>query len=131
MSEPYKLIEREIPWDDFYVLLQGDNELIKIKSDFTDRWYSVYDWNRKDIFFRDGKIQFFSEYTFLKEFNETIKYGFGKFYPVSQIFDEEETGEMQEYEGNDGMVYKEPITKQLDTFKLVERELSIFQLKKF
>jgi len=38
---------------------------------------------------------------------------------------------MEEYEGNDGMVYEEPITKQLDTFKLVERELSIFQLKKF
>jgi len=137
MSEPYKLIEKEYSWDDFYILLQGDEQLIRIYQKYNENYTSVrnYDWSERRIRFSEGKIEFYNgsdtDYKFLKEFNEKILYGFGSFYPVSRIFDREETGEEEEYEGNGGMYYTRQITRKLDTYKLVERVVKIYSVKKF
>lgn len=137
MTEPYKLIEKEYSWDDFYALLQGDEQLIRIYQKYNDNYTSCrnYDWSERTIRFSEGFIEFYNgseiDYKFHKEFNEKILYGYGSFYPVSRIFDKVETGEEEEYEGNDGMYYTRPIMKTLDTYKLVERVVKIYSVKKF
>lgn len=137
MNEPYKLIEKEYSWDEFYELLQEGDQLIRIYHKYNEKYTSCrnYDWSERNIKFSDTKIEFFNgsnvDYKFEKDFNEKILYGFGSFYPVSRIFDREETGEEEEYMGNDGMYYKNPVMRTLDTYKLVERVIHIYGLKKF
>lgn len=133
MDEPHKLIEHEYTWDEFYDILQGDDQIIRI----IDNYNSIrdYDWFKRNVKFSEDKIEFFNgshvDYKFEKEFNEKILYGFGSFYLVSKIFDQEETGEEEEYEGMDGCYYTEPIMRTLETFQLKEREVKIYGKKKF
>ncbi len=137
MNEPHKMIEKEYTWDDFYVLLQGDDQLIQIRQKYNEKYTSARNYDIKDrrIFLNDGVIEFYNgtdlDYKFEKEFNQTIKYGFGSFYPVVRIFDTEYTGEEEEYEGNDGCYYTRTITNKLETYTLHEREVKIYGVKKF
>jgi hypothetical protein len=137
MNEPYKLIEKEYTWDEFYDLLQEGDQLIRIYQKYNDNYTSIreYDWEQRRIHFSDGKIEFFNgshvDYKFEKQFNENILYGFGSFYLLSRIFDREETGEEEEYEGNDGMYYTRQIKRTLETYTLQEREVKIYRVTKF
>lgn len=137
MSEPHKLIEKEFTWDEFYDFLQKENQLIRIYQKHNDHYTfkREYDWEDRRIRFSDGKIEFYNgsdtDYQFLKEFNEKILYGFGSFYLYSRIFDREETGEKEEYEGHDGMYYTRKIKRTLDTYTLQEREVKIYGVKKY
>jgi hypothetical protein len=137
MSEPYKLIEREYTWDEFYDLLQEGDQLIRIYQKCNENYTSVrnYDWQKRNVEFSEGKIEFYNgtnaDYKFEREFNEKILYGFGSFYLVSRIFDREETGEEEEYDGNDGCVYTRQIKRTLETYTLQEREVKIYGVKKF
>lgn len=137
MSEPYKMIEREYEWDDFYVLLQGDAQLIKIYQKYNDNYTSDrnYEWVNRNIEFSEGKVEFYNgsscDYKFEREFNEKILYGFGSFHLVSRIFDREETGEEEEYDGNDGCSYTRQLKRTLETYTLQEREVKIYGVKKY
>jgi hypothetical protein len=137
MSEPYKLIEREYTWDEFYDLFQEGDQLIRIYQKYNENYTSVrnYDWQKRNVEFSEGKIEFYNgidvDYKFEREFNEKILYGFGSFYLVSRIFDREETGEEEEYDGNDGCVYTRQIKRTLETYTLREREVKIYGVKKF
>jgi hypothetical protein len=137
MNEPHKMIEREYTWDDFYVLLQGDDQLIRIYQKYNENYTSVrnYDWAQGRIHFSDGKIEFFNgshvDYKFEKQFNENILYGFGSFYLYSQVFDTIELEETEEVWLMDGMVEDRPIIKELETFTLKEREVKLYRMKRF
>lgn len=137
MSEPHKLIEKEFTWDEFHDLLKQENQIIRIIETYPNgRSFSRdYDWGQKQVKFDDVKVTFhngcYTDYKFAKEFNEKILYGFGSFYLYSQIFDREETGEEEEYDGNDGCYYTRPITRKLETYTLQEREVKIYTVKKF
>lgn len=137
MSEPHKMIEKEFTWDEFYVLLQQENQIIRIIQRYPNGYVSNrnYDWEDRRVRFSEKKIEFYNgshiDYKFEREFNEKILYGFGSFYLVSRIFDQEETGEEEEYEGMDGCYYTQPIMRTLETFQLKEREVKIYGKKKF
>lgn len=137
MNEPYKLIEKEFTWDEFYDLLQQENQIIRIIQRYSNGYVSKidYDWEGKQVRFSEEKITFHNgtdtDYNFEKEFNEKILYGFGSFYLVSRIFDQEETGEEEEYEGMDGYCYTRRIKRTLETYTLQEREVKIYGVKKF
>lgn len=137
MSEPYKLIEREYTWDEFYDILQEESQLIRIYQKCNENYISKreYDWEDRRVKFSDGEIEFFNgshvDYKFEREFNEKILYGFGSFHLYSRIFDREETGEEEEYEGNDGCYYTRQIKRTLETYTLREREVKIYRVAKF
>ena len=137
MSEPYKLIEKEFSWDDFYVLLRGDNELIRIYQKYNENYTFVreYDWSKRDVRFGEGSVEFlngpYTDFKFLREFNKQVLYGFGIFHLYKQVFDTVELEETEEVELMDGYVEERPIVKRLDTYKLIEIELRIYQVKKF
>ena len=137
MNEPYKLIEREYTWDEFYDLLQEGDQLIRIYQKYNDKYTSIreYDWEQRRILFSDDKIEFFNgshvDYKFEKQFNENILYGFGSFHLYSQVFDTIELEETEEVWLMDGMVEDRPIIKKLETFTLKEREVKIYGVKKY
>lgn len=137
MSEPYKLIEKEFTWDEFYDLLQEGDQLIRIYQKYNENYTSkrIYDWGDRRVRFFDNTIKFYNgsntDYKFEREFNEKILYGFGSFHLYSQIFDTEETGEEEEYEGNNGMYYTRQIKRTLKTYTLQEREVKIYRVEKF
>lgn len=137
MSDPYKLIEKEFTWDEFYDLLHQDSQIIRIIQSSSSGYVSKrdYDWEQKQVRFSETTITFHNgtdtDYKFEKEFNEKILYGFGSFHPVSRIFDREETGEEEEYEGHDGCYYTRKIKRTLETYTLQEREVKIYGVKKF
>ena len=137
MSEPYKLIEREYTWDEFYDLLQEGDQLIRIYQKYNENYTSVrnYDWQKRNVEFSEGKIEFYNgtnaDYKFKREFNEKILYGFGSFYLYSQVFDSIELEETEEVWLMDGMVEDRPIIKKLETFTLKEREVKIYGVKKY
>jgi hypothetical protein len=136
MSEPYKLIEKEFTWDEFYDLLKQEDQIIQIIQHYSNgrSFKREYSWEERRVRFSDDKIEFFNgtvDYKFEKEFNEKILYGFGLFHLVSRIFDREEIGEEEEYEGNDGCYYTRPITRKLETYTLQEREVKIYSVKEF
>lgn len=137
MSEPHKIIEKEIPWDEFCNILSGDEQLIQIRQKYNENYTSSrnYDVNDRRMFRDENKVAFYNgtkvDYKFEKEFNETVKYGLGSFYPVERIFDTENTGEEEEYEGNDGCYYTRSIKRKLETYKLYEREVRIYGVRHF
>ena len=137
MNEPHKMIETEYEWDDFCVLLQDNDQLIQIRQKYNENYTSSRNYDIKDrrIFLSDGAIEFYNgtdlDYKFEKEFNKTIKYGFGSFYPVVRKFDVEDTGEEEEYEGIDGYCYTRAITRKLETYTLHEREVKIYKVRIF
>ncbi len=130
MSEPHIIVEREYEWDDFYPLLLDSQRIVKIR----DRLYQP---SRFQHISKNGKerIIFFNgshvDYRFMREFNEKVKYGLSIFYPVIQIFDTEETDEMEEVWLMDGMVEDRPIMKQLETYKLFRVEVVLYQPQEF
>jgi len=137
MNEPHKIIEKEILWDEFCNILSGDDQLIQIRQKYNNNYTSSRNYDIKDRrMFRDkNKVAFYNgtdvDYKFEKEFNETVKYGLGSFYPVVRIFDTEDTGEEEEYEGNDGCYYTRSIKRKLETYKLHEREVRIYGIYHF
>jgi hypothetical protein len=137
MNEPHKIIEKEILWDEFCNILSGDEQLIQIRQKYNENYTSSRNYDIKDRrMFRDkNKVEFYNgtdvDYKFEKEFNETVKYGLGSFYPVVRIFDTEDTGEEEEYEGNDGCYYTRSIKRKLETYKLHEREVRIYGVRHF
>jgi hypothetical protein len=137
MSEPHKIIEKEIPWDEFCNILSGDEQLIQIRQKYNERYTSSRNYNTKDrrMFRDENKVAFYNgtdvDYKFEKEFNETVKYGLGCFYPVERIFDTENTGEEEEYEAWDGYCYTRPIKRKLETYKLYECEVRIYGVRHF
>lgn len=131
MSEPHKIIENEITWDEFCNILSGDDQLIQIRQKYT-RNYDIKDLR---MFRDENNVELYNgtdvDYKFEKEFNETVKYGLGSFYPVERIFDTEDTGEEEEYEAWDGYCYTRPIKRKLETYKLHEREVRIYGIYHF
>lgn len=131
------MIEKEYTWDDFYVLLQCDNQLISIYQKYNEKYTSkrIYDWEDKRVKFSNSKIEFFNgshvDYKFERKFNENILYGFGSFYPNQQKFDTIELEETEEVWLMDGMVEDRPIIKKLDTFTLQECKVKIYSVNKY
>ena len=115
MREPYIMIEKEYDWYDFYPLLFKEDRAIKINGRIyqNDRFRHCSRNNEEKIIFYDGVGNF------LKKFNQTVKYGFGIFYPVRQRFDTIETDEIEEVWLMDGMSENRPVIKELETYKLV------------
>jgi hypothetical protein len=110
----HKIIEREISWDDFLTLLLETTVLennrycfpiskIHLKHDKLEIINGPYVWN-----------------FFHKEDNELIKYGLGSFYFNKREYDEEEVG--QDVDGY-------PIYDVLETYKIMETEIRLHQLK--
>lgn len=135
MSEPHQIIEKSFSWDDFYVLLRADDALIELGQFYNENYTESRIYKNREIRFDDEVIRFYNggytDYTFKKEFNENILYGLSSFYLYKQVFDREETGEEEEYEGNDGCYYTRQITRKLDTYKLVKIELRIYSPQKY
>jgi hypothetical protein len=110
----HKIIEKEIGWDEFITFLFTATVL----------QYEGYclEINRVRLE-KDSIIIYNGPYTWAllrKEDNQTIKYGFGSFYFNRRDYDQEEVGE-----GEDGY----PILENLPTYKLVEKEILLHQLK--
>lgn len=135
MSEPHQIIEKSFSWDDFCVLLQADDALIELRQFYNENYTDSRVYSKKSTRFKDELMRFFNgpyeDYSFKKEFNENILYRLSSFYLYEQIFDIEETGEVEEYEGNDGMCCTRHITRKLDTYKLVKIELRIYSPQKY
>ncbi len=110
----HKIIEKEISWDDFIAFLFTSTVLeydgycfdisrVRLEKDNIVIYNGPYVWS-----------------LLRKEDNEIIKYGLGSFYFSSRQHDQEEVGE-----DNDGY----PILEDLPTYKLVEKEIKLHQLK--
>jgi len=111
----HKMIEKEIGWDEFITCLFTATVL----------QYEGYCFEISRVRLERGEdlIIYNGPYTWAllhKEDNQTIKYGFGSFYFSSRQHDQEEAGE-----DNDGY----PILEDLPTYKLVEKEIKLHQLK--
>lgn len=111
----HKIIEKEIEWDDFVAFLFTATAL-----QYEDYYFDISRVRlEKDVIVAyNGPFPWRLLY---KEDNQTIKYGLGIFYIVTKKHDEEESGETD----HDGY----PIFKTLETYKLVEKELKLHQLK--
>ncbi len=110
----HKIIEKEISWDEFTAFLFGATVLehdrhcfsisqVRLKNDKIEILNGSYIWN-----------------LVLKEENETIKYGLGSFYLNRRQYDQEEIGQ-----DDDGYA----IYGTLETYKMVETEIKLHQLK--
>jgi hypothetical protein len=111
----HKIIEKEISWDEFVAFL----------FDATVLEQNGYCFSIDRVRLKNNKIEIINgPYTwnfFLKEENEIIKYGLGSFYLKKREYDEEETEETN-YDGY-------PLYRTLETYKLVENEIKLHQLK--
>jgi hypothetical protein len=131
----------QFPWDDFYIILNNEDRIIQFlgRSKWDSRQYIhpqlKFEHTHPRSEFGPSKIQFFNggniDYTFLREFNISVKYENKIFYPREQVFDLEETGEIEEYETWSGGYEKKPVMRKLDTFTLAERPIQIYEIKQF
>lgn len=137
MNEPYKLIEKEFTWDEFYDILKQDDQIIRIIQRYSNGYIfqREYDWLQRRVRFSDDMVEFCNggqvDFNFKRQFNDKILYGFGSFYLYQQKFDTIELEETEEVWLMDGMVEDRPIIKKMDTFTLQEREVKIYEVKKF
>lgn len=135
MSEPHQIIEKSFSWDDLYNFLKKDDIFVELRRFYSEKYTESRVYAKNRIRLDDGLIRIFNggytDYVFKKEFNENILYGLSSFYLYEQVFDREETGEEEEYEGNGGMYYTRQITRKLDTYKLVKIELRIYSPQKY
>jgi hypothetical protein len=115
MSEPHKIVQKEVFWDEFVSLLFG----------VTVIEYESYCFAINRVRLEDNKIVIYngsSIWSLLsKEDNEIIKYGLGSFYFNTREYDQEESEETS-YDGY-------PILKDLETYKLVEKQIKLHELK--
>ena len=111
----HKIIEKEIEWDDFIAFLFTTTAL-----QYGDYYFDISRvCLEKDVIVAyNGPFPWRLLY---KEDNETIKYGFGVFYFNGRKHDQKELEET-DYDGY-------PIVQDLSTYKLVEKELKLHQLK--
>jgi hypothetical protein len=110
----HKIIEKEISWDEFVAFL----------FDATVLEQNGYCFSIDRVRLKNNKIEIINGLCtwnfFHKEENETIKYGSGSFYFNKREYDEEEVGQ-----DDDGYA----IYEKLETYKLVETEMKLHQLK--
>jgi|688.fasta_scaffold1007637_2 hypothetical protein len=111
----------QISWKDFIDILRKEDIVIQVE----DRLYFS-----KELRINDDLIRFIWEGVYKKEFNETITVENDIYNLKFQIFDEVETGEVEEYEGMYGEINSRPLTKKLETYKLIERKFKIYSLYK-
>jgi hypothetical protein len=111
----YKIIEKEISWDEFIAFLLTATVLA----------YDGYCFDISRVRLEKDNVVIYNGpcvWSLLrKEDNEIIKYGLGSFYFNKREYDEEESEETD----NDGY----PIFKALETYNLVEKEIKFHQLK--
>jgi hypothetical protein len=112
----HKIIEKEISWDEFTAFLF---EATVLEND-------GYCFSIKEVRLKDDKIEILTgPYVWnflLKEENETIKYGLGSFYLNRRQYDEEKDEEATDENGYS-------IYNTLETYKIVETEIKLHQLK--
>jgi hypothetical protein len=110
----HKIIEKEISWDEFVAFLFSATVLEQ----------NGYCFSIDSVHLKNNQIKILNGpyiWTFFhKEDNEIIKYGSGSFYLNKREYDEEEVGQ-----DDDGYA----IYEKLETYKLVETEIKLHQLK--
>lgn len=111
----HKIIEKDLAWDDFVAFIFGTTVLqyegycfdisrVRLEKDAIVASNGPFPWRLLH-----------------KEDNQTIKYGLGIFYFNSREYDQKQLEET-DYDGY-------PIIEDLPTYKLVEKELKLHQLK--
>ena len=111
----HKIIEKEIEWDAFITFLFTASVLQYIGYCFD---ISRVRLEHGNIVIHNGPYPFC---TLLKEDNQIIKYGLGTFYLNDREYEQEDSGETD----HDGYA----ILKDLSTYKIVEKEFKVHQLK--
>ena len=111
----------QISWKDFIDILQKED----IVATIDDRCH-----HSDDIRIKDDRISVIWDRTYKKEFNENITVSNNVYSVNYQVFDEVETGETEEYYGMDGDIRNRPLTKKLETYKLIGIKFKIYSLYK-
>ena len=111
----------QILWNDFLDILRQEDIVVKID----DRCHHV-DYFR----IKDDCISVIWDRIYKKEFNENITV-YDNVYSVNyRVFDEVETGEVEEYYGMDGYIHHRKLTKKVETYKLIKIKFKIYSLYK-